>query len=96
MNLHKLPNDPGSHREFTIERSYNELVDILGKPNAEGDPNKTDAQWQLYDQDTGRRLIVWNYKNGPVYLQDGTTLEDVGVFSAWGSKRLARELELIL
>lgn len=95
MNLHKLAKDPGSHREFTIERSYNELVDILGNPNAEGDTNKTDAQWQLEDRDTGRKLVIWNYKNGPVYCQDETTLEDIGVFSAWGSKKLARELELI-
>ena len=58
---------------------YSRLVQVFGEPG-EGDPHKVDAEWQLtLVDDQGAKLIdeIYNYKNGPNYLNDGSSVEDI-------------------
>ncbi len=58
---------------------YSKLVQVFGEPG-EGDPDKVDAEWQLtLVNEQGAELIgeLYNYKNGPNYLQDGSRVEDI-------------------
>lgn len=70
-----------------VSITYNELVKKLGIPffNSGGedfpdDENKVDVCWGFVS-DTGARLSVWNYKNGPVYLGSEYTLAGINRFS---------------
>ena len=70
---------------------YAAMVEQLGKPNVKDDPDKVDASWAVEDEETGRRLYVWNYKNGPNYTGEGC-VEGIDEWSMDGDKELAREL----
>ncbi len=62
-----------------IHTRYSALVRVFGEPG-EGDAHKVDAEWQLtLVDDQGAELIgeIYNYKNGPNYLQDGSNVEDI-------------------
>jgi hypothetical protein len=90
MNLEKI-NEAGPHRQFDIHLSYSTIVEKLGEPHVDDDPNKVDASWHVVDRDTDRHLAIWNYKNGPAYIGEGT-IEDVTSWSAWGDESLAHDL----
>ena len=77
-------------RKGTIKVSYSTLVEQLGLPNRKDDPVKIDASWGVKHSD-GRKLFVWNYKNGPAYTGKGT-IEDIDVWSYDGDDSLVEEL----
>lgn len=90
MNFTKIT-DPAMYSSRSCKRhvsiTYNELVTKLGVPffNSGGedfpdDENKVDVCWGFVS-DTGAKLSVWNYKNGPVYLGSDYTLAEIGCFS---------------
>lgn len=67
---------------------FKKMVSILGLPNRKDDPDKVDASWSVEHND-GRRLFVWNYKNGPAYCGPGVSIDDIENWSMDGSKELA-------
>jgi len=95
MNIQK-GSSGGTSRTMTIHASYKELVDALGYPeDLSGKTYKIDVQWDVRDADTGRPLVVWNYKNGPNYCgEDGTPVTEITTWSADGDPSLAEELGL--
>jgi hypothetical protein len=59
-----------------IDISYNELVDVLGKPTT-GDPYKVDAEWVILFEGTCPATI-YNYKDGHNYLgQSGLDVDKI-------------------
>lgn len=90
MDLRKVDKG-GPYREFDVHVSYSTIVEKLGEPHIDDDPNKVDASWHVVDRDTGCHLAIWNYKNGPAYTGEGT-IEDVKSWSAWGDRSLAHDL----
>ena len=57
--------------------SYQNLVRLFGKPNAEGDDYKTDAEWHLAI-DGEQVVTIYNWKNGKNYLgSDGSPVERI-------------------
>ena len=52
----------GGSRTGTLEASYQEIVDVVGKPNVTDmdDPDKVKASWGFQD-DTGRKGFIWCY-----------------------------------
>ena len=89
--LHHI--DETSSKKGNIHVSYAKLVEQLGEPNIEDDPYKVDASWGVEHED-GRKLCVWNYKNGPAYLGNEFegTIEDIGSWSYDGDDSLLFEL----
>lgn len=85
--------EPGTCYQFGIIAKYADLVEKLGEPNIDDDPDKVDASWSVED-DSGRRLSIWNYKNGPNYLgtRSGVSVASIENWSGWGSRELAEEL----
>lgn len=90
---------PGeSWLDFRIEDvPYSRMVEILGEPNSESDPNKVDAEWVVVPKDCispeieeGQHLIIWNYKNGPNY--GCGPLANISSWSAFGNQELAYRL----
>jgi hypothetical protein len=71
----------------TIDVPYKRLVEVLGEPFKNGDPdfpedpNRVDVCWGLIseDGDGDKYLYIWNIKNGPRYLKKGT-LDDIKSF----------------
>lgn len=45
-----------------IGLSYEDLVSILGKPNAIDDPYKVKYSWALLHKPTNTKLFIWDYK----------------------------------
>lgn len=59
-----------------IDASYDELVDLFGKPS-EGDGYKVDAHWAI-EFEGGTIASIYNYKDGKNYLSDeGKTVEQI-------------------
>jgi hypothetical protein len=73
------PNVEDRGRAGTVNLPYARMVELLGSPNAEDDPHKTDAAWGIRDS-SGAGFYVWNYKNGPRYTGKGT-VEGIGSWS---------------
>lgn len=48
-----------------ITTPYKNLVKLLGKPNADGDDYKTDAEWCIVVN--GKVMTIYNYKDGKNY-----------------------------
>ena len=93
MDLRKI-DEPGKSKQFTIEGvGYEEIVRKLGVPHVDDDPGRVDASWHVVDEETGRELAIWNYKNGPAYTGEGS-VQDITYWSAWGDESLANELFL--
>ncbi len=82
----------GSSWQFGInDVFFPKMVEILGGPNIADDPHKVDASWCV-EHDDGRRLMVWNYKNGPAYCGSGVSLDSVCEWSGHSNRELAEEL----
>ena len=75
----------GSGLMFSLKATYDEIVDALGEPDAEGvDTYKIQARWYFQDN-LGRRGGIWDYRSvKPV--------EDITEWSAWGDQYLLEEL----
>jgi hypothetical protein len=59
-----------SGREGTITGlKYSQLVELLGEPKkfTEEETNKVDVEWSM-EGPREKGFMVWNYKNGPNYL----------------------------
>ena len=60
----------GTSRKGTIYLSYDELTEIFGEanrvPSGEG---KVECQWTIVFSN-GNTATIYNYKNGPIYLED--------------------------
>jgi len=80
-----------SDKRSSIKISYAKLVEQLGLPNVKDDPFKVDASWGIEHISDGRKLFVWNYKNGPAYTGEGS-IEDVEDWSYDGDIELMVEL----
>lgn len=86
---------PGPHCMGKIKNvDFDEMKEILGKPNAEDDPTKVDACWVVQDKKDPAKLVsVWNYKNGPAYLGDDVQMGEIKSWSIWyNDKELAQTL----
>lgn len=85
----------GGGREMTLHASYEELVEKLGVPeDVSRKTYKVDVQWDVEDNH-GRELSVWNYKNGPNYWgEDGTPVGEITSWSAGGSEELVEDLNI--
>lgn len=54
-----------SSRRGLVEATYEQLVNVFGKPTV-GDEYKTDWEWEI-EFDCGTVATVYNWKNGPNY-----------------------------
>jgi hypothetical protein len=57
---------------------YSQLVELLGEPKkyTKEDNRKVDVEWNV-ENERGYSFRVWNYKNGPNYLNGGEDEEKV-------------------
>ena len=55
--------ETGGGRTGTVNLGYNEVVEIVGKPNVTDmdDPDKVKASWGFKDS-KGRKGFLWSYK----------------------------------
>jgi len=83
----------GGSLQSQIDITYDELVEILGEPNAETDGYKTDAEWNF--EFDGVPFSIYNYKDGVNYLglADGLPVEFITDWHIGGeNKQKAEEL----
>ena len=83
-------NEAGGGLKFKVDIPYPRLLEKLGEPNIEDDPYKVDASWGVQHED-GRKLFIWNDKNGPAYTGEGT-IEQITHWSFDGDETLLNEL----
>lgn len=85
---------PMTHRTGTvIGIGFEELVELLGPPNAPDDGYKVDACWAFCDiDDPGAAFSIWNYKNGPNYTDGEASMDNISQWSLWCSNDKGREL----
>lgn len=80
----------------SLDRSFVDLNRALGKP-MDGDGDKTDAMWVIYDEVSGVIATVYNYKNGKAYCgTDGLRIADIAHWSIGGRSEAAAELVMRL
>lgn len=56
----------GTSLKGEIDIAYSRLIEVFGEPNAEGDPWKTDAKWEVLTP--AGIATIYNYKTGKNYL----------------------------
>ena len=81
-----------------MDISFDEIEEILGKPNMEGDPYKVDAEWGIRFKGTGEVATIYNYKTGRRYLGDeGLDVRDIRDWHIGGhsKKIVARVCKLL-
>lgn len=92
----------GGSRKYTLHAPYQQLVNTFGpawrtdvhKNAYPDDDYKTDACWCLKSEDN-QTLTIWNYKNRPNYLHEGT-VEEITEWSVYcTSDALWREVEAL-
>lgn len=67
----------GTSLQGYMDISFDEIEEILGKPNMEGDPYKVDAEWGIKFSD-GTVATIYNYKTGRRYLgNEGLDVRDI-------------------
>lgn len=69
----------GTHSQGSIDISYQELLELLGKPIGSYQPGeKIDAEWLIEFED-GTVASIYNYKDGISYngREDGTPTKDI-------------------
>lgn len=77
-----------SHRTGGLEISYAEMVEKLGAPHKNGEPDfpdddhKIDVCWG-FQKENGETVLIWNYKNGPAYNGAEVSLDDINHFSVF-------------
>ena len=68
----------GTSLQGYMNISFDEIEEILGKPNMEGDPYKVDAEWGIKFHDTNEVATIYNYKTGRRYLgNEGLDVRDI-------------------
>tara|TARA_Y100000310_G_C20655598_1_gene801811 strand:- start:1113 stop:1466 length:354 start_codon:yes stop_codon:yes gene_type:complete len=94
MTIEEIDNSMGGSRLRGLEKSYQELVELLGEPYINNgkdeypdDGYKTDVHWAICDKNDVRKYIqIWNYKDGPAYCgSKGTPIEKMDSFSLYYS-----------
>jgi hypothetical protein len=71
---------------FPEPTKYTDLVKAFGKPNAEGDFYKTDAEWTGIIN--GRVFSIYNYKDGKNYNGEaGQETEDITCWHIGGTNK---------
>lgn len=76
-----------------LEAPYEAVRMVLGDPHVWSDEDypdddfKTDVCWGVEDEDTGQRVCLWNYKNGPRYNKQVPTLSGIESFSVYYSDK---------
>ena len=81
-----------------MDISFDEIEEILGKPNMEGDPYKVDAEWGIRFKGTGEVATIYNYKTGRRYLgNEGLDVRDIRDWHIGGhsKKIVARVCKLL-
>tara|TARA_R100001463_G_scaffold110379_2_gene165125 strand:+ start:120 stop:653 length:534 start_codon:yes stop_codon:yes gene_type:complete len=67
----------GTSLQGYMDISFDEIEEILGKPNMTGDPYKVDAEWGIKFSD-GTVATIYNYKTGRRYLgNEGLDVRDI-------------------
>lgn len=65
----------GSSLMGYVNAPYDKIVALLGKPTS-GDGYKVDAEWVIQGRD-GTVATVYNWKNGPNYLEDDSRVQEI-------------------
>lgn len=77
-----------------IDVPYKKLVKLLGKPNANGDEYKTDAEWNI--RVNGKFMSIYNYKDGKNYNgKNGIATTKLTDWHIGGTESLGAEIELL-
>lgn len=80
-----------SYKQANLSASYEELVDMFGKPT-DGDGNKVDVAWHIKFAD-GTIATIHNWKNGKAYNgESGTPTEQINSWSIGGYDNRAGDL----
>jgi hypothetical protein len=67
-----------------VDISYQELCEVFGNPNSNGDGYKVDAEWQIKFAD-GTYSTIYNYKTGRNYCgEQGMDVEDITYWHVGG------------
>jgi len=77
---YKLPEDlwiGGGSLMGSVDISYDELCEKIGKQNQTTDNYKVDAEWLIH-LGKGRLVRIYNYKDGKNYLgKEGDKIKDI-------------------
>lgn len=77
-----------------IKVPYKKLVKLLGKPNAEGDSYKTDAEWEIVIN--GKVMTIYNYKDGKNYNgRNGIATTKLTDWHIGGGEDLIKEIAFL-
>jgi hypothetical protein len=77
-----------SCKKQSLTAPYDDLVELLGEPHKNGEPDypddgyKTDVCWGIRG-DNGAEIIIWNYKNGPAYNGGEGDIKDINYWSVY-------------
>ncbi len=88
----------GTSLQGYMDISFDEIEEILGKPNMETDQYKVDAEWGIRFSDTGEVATIYNYKTGKNYLGNpGLDVKDIRDWHIGGhsKKIVARVCKLL-
>jgi hypothetical protein len=91
----------GENEEFVssslvgnIDVPYKKLVKLLGKPNANGDEYKTDAEWNI--RVNGKFMSIYNYKDGKNYNgKSGIATTKLTDWHIGGAENLDAEIKVL-
>ena|ERR1035437_3026813 len=75
-----------------INCPYKKLVELLGKPNNEGDGYKVDAEWAI--EMNGKILTIYNYRDGINYngASNGLDTEDITEWHIGSREKVNKEI----
>ena len=77
-----------------IKVPYKKLVKLLGKPNAEGDTYKTDAEWEIVVNE--KVMTIYNYKDGKNYNgRNGIATTKLTDWHIGGREDLTKEIAFL-
>ena len=77
-----------------IEVPYDNIVDLLGEPNSQGDDYKTDAEWEI--EMNGKVMTIYNYKSGKNYCgSEGLETEDITEWHIGAADDVTAEIQTL-
>jgi len=83
----------GGSLNAEMDIAYEDLVNLLGEPNAETDGYKVDAEWMV--EFDGELFSIYNYKTGKNYNgSEGLDVEDIRDWHI-GGKNKVKAAELV-
>jgi hypothetical protein len=84
----------GTHLFTEISTNYENLVNVLGEPNIDGDGYKTDAEWLI--EINGKVLTIYNWKDGKNYCgDDGLELDEITDWHIGAKDDVSEEVEYL-